>query len=164
MSCFKTMITVSSSVLQLIVFQFHSVVNIGGYNLCRVSKSANVVLLKNYCLNCSRSFQLLNSLLLFIDGFMAGNYGLISVAMHLRRLLESYIQTGRNVDSRASEINLQMYCMSQRNKVLVSLSFLGRGVELKELHQMILELIKMTAKRGTNTLWWHSWGLRNPRL
>jgi len=47
---------------------------------------------------------------------MAGNrLWLISVAMHFKGLLESYIQTGRNVDSRASEINLQMYCMSLRN-------------------------------------------------
>ena len=54
------------------------------------------------------------------------DYGLISVAMHFKVLLESYIQAGRNVDSRASEINLRTYCMSPRNKVAVSL-FLSLG-------------------------------------
>lgn len=60
------------------------------------------------------------------------DYGLISVAMHFKVLLESYIQAGRNVDSRASEINLRTYCMSPRNKVAVSPFFFRWRVELKE--------------------------------
>lgn len=76
------------------------------------------------------------------------DYGLISVAIHFKGLLESYIQTGWNVDSRASEINLQMYCLSLRKVAVGLFPWWGSWTERIIPDDTHLELIQMTAKRG----------------
>lgn len=93
------------------------------------------------------------------------DYALISVAIHFTGLLESYIQTGRNVDSRASEINLQNV-LHGTEKLSYSQSIsLVREWNWKNYTRWYATRINKTdRKEKRKTLRWHSWGLQNPPL